>query len=260
MEERNIGRTLSKVGPAIIASTLTTLVGWSVLLIAEHRGLHSVGVIASIGIGSSLVVALTLLPSLLAIVYSTKKEETPELSVGLNINTSFDEPVAQDSNLEEEETIDLDAANTDSSEEKLEIQVRNVSANYKEELKAKLATLKDSPIDLDNEKDEEDSIENFSKVDLNVKQDLKKKLESLRDSPLDLDEEEIEEPVLIEVPVKVDLNLKEDLKAKLKDTVKEKSASKKTSKKKAANAKLPVKVVEKKKAIIKKKPVSKKKK
>ena len=28
MEERNIGKTISRVGPAIIASTLTTLVGW----------------------------------------------------------------------------------------------------------------------------------------------------------------------------------------------------------------------------------------
>lgn len=258
MEERNIGRTLSKVGPAIIASTLTTLVGWSVLLIAEHRGLHSVGVIASIGIGSSLIVALTLLPSLLAIVYTPKKEETPELSVGLNINTSIDEPTVEDSDASE--TIDLDKDNNDLAEEKLEIQVRDVSTNYKEELRAKLDTLKDSPIDLDNEKDEVDSIETPTQVDLNIKENLKEKFESLKDSPIDLDEEEIEEPVLIEVPVKVDLNLKEDLKAKLKDKVKEKSASKKTSKKKAANSKLPVKVVEKKKAITKKKPVSKKKK
>ena len=49
----------------MIASTLTTLVGWSVLLIAEHRGLHSIGLAACIGISISLLIALTLLPSIL---------------------------------------------------------------------------------------------------------------------------------------------------------------------------------------------------
>ncbi|MCE9499320.1 MAG: MMPL family transporter, partial [Leptospira sp.] len=74
-EEKNIATAMSIVGPAITASTLTTLVGWSVLLLAEHRGLHSLGVVASIGIGSSLIVAFTLLPSLLAIVYKKRHIE-----------------------------------------------------------------------------------------------------------------------------------------------------------------------------------------
>ncbi|NUM43030.1 MAG: MMPL family transporter [Leptospiraceae bacterium] len=72
-EEKDISVAISKVGPAITASTLTTLVGWGVLLIAEHRGLHSLGLVACIGIGSSLIVAFTLYPSLLSIVYSNKK-------------------------------------------------------------------------------------------------------------------------------------------------------------------------------------------
>jgi uncharacterized protein len=85
LEEKNIADTISKIGPAIIASTLTTLAGWGVLLIAEHRGLHSVGVVACIGIGSSLLVALTLLPSMLDLVYKKKEEET-ETSLGLNLD------------------------------------------------------------------------------------------------------------------------------------------------------------------------------
>lgn len=110
MEEKNITRTISKVGPAIIASTLTTLVGWSVLLLAEHRGLHSLGVVASIGIGSSLVVALTLLPSMLALVYSPKKVEE-EVTLGLN----FDTAVAAEEAIP---VTDSNLASTDSSEEK----------------------------------------------------------------------------------------------------------------------------------------------
>ncbi len=72
-EEKDISVAISKVGPAITASTLTTLVGWGVLLIAEHRGLHSLGLVACIGIGSSLLVAFTLFPSMLALAYSNKK-------------------------------------------------------------------------------------------------------------------------------------------------------------------------------------------
>jgi uncharacterized protein len=174
MEEKNVGRTLSRVGPAIIASTLTTLVGWGVLLIAQHRGLHSVGVVASIGIGSSLLVALTLLPSLLAIVYASKKEEVPELSVGLNIDTSTE----TNHENKDSDTIDLDSELSDPTEEKIEIKVLDVSTNFKEDLKQKLETLKDSPIDLDNEADENIEIEPPVKVDLNLKEDLKSKLES----------------------------------------------------------------------------------
>jgi predicted RND superfamily exporter protein len=65
LEEVDVAHSLVKVGPAVIASTLTTLVGWSVLLIAEHRGLHSIGLAACIGISISLLIALTLLPSIL---------------------------------------------------------------------------------------------------------------------------------------------------------------------------------------------------
>ncbi|MBP9886067.1 MAG: MMPL family transporter [Leptospiraceae bacterium] len=259
MEEKNVGRTLSRVGPAIIASTLTTLVGWSVLLIAEHRGLHSVGVIASIGIGASLLVALTLLPSLLAIVYASKKEEIPDLSVGLNINTSLEEKENKES-LQEEELINLDEDNSDSPEENIDIKVRDVSVNYKEDLKQKLETLKETPIDLDNVPDDGMEIENSKQVDLNVKEEIKHKLETLKDAPIDLDMEADEELDKIETPVKVDLNLKEDLKTKLASSAKKKSSTKKPSTKKKANSELPKDAPSEEKPVSKKKPTAKKKK
>lgn len=237
MEEKNIVRTISKVGPAIIASTLTTLIGWSVLLIAEHRGLHSVGVIASIGIGSSLLVALTLLPSLLAIVYTPKKEDKHDLSVGLNINTSIEEETVHE-NSTEQETIDLDENNTDYPQEEEIIETSNVSTNYKQELKQKLETLKDSTINLDSENDDSDITVNSSlPVDTNLKEHIKQNLEKSKDTPIDLDNEMEEKSIEINLPTKVDLNLKENLKTKLKDISKKKTAqvSKKTAAKKKKN-------------------------
>ncbi|MDX1960522.1 MAG: MMPL family transporter [Leptospiraceae bacterium] len=87
LEERDITRTLEKVGPAVVASTLTTLVGWSVLLIAQHRGLHSLGFAASIGIATTLLVALTLLPALLERYFSSGRK-TSTAEIGLNINST----------------------------------------------------------------------------------------------------------------------------------------------------------------------------
>ncbi|EMO73635.1 export membrane protein [Leptospira kirschneri str. 200801925] len=77
-EDHDVIRAMAMVGPAIIASTLTTLVGWSSLLIADQKGLKSIGIVASIGIGSSLIIALTLVPAVLEIVYRSRKEEEKE--------------------------------------------------------------------------------------------------------------------------------------------------------------------------------------
>ncbi|MBM9576903.1 MMPL family transporter [Leptospira sp. 201903070] len=77
-EDHDVVRAMSMVGPAIIASTLTTLVGWSSLLIADQKGLKSIGVVASIGIASSLIIALTLVPAVLEMVYRSRKEEEKE--------------------------------------------------------------------------------------------------------------------------------------------------------------------------------------
>jgi len=225
MEEKNIGKTVSRVGPAIIASTLTTLVGWGVLLIAEHRGLHSLGVVASIGIGSSLLVALTLLPSVLAIVYAPKKEEEkiPDLSLGLNVDTAEEKAITDEST---EELIDLDS---DSKSDESTLENKDGS---RVEVNEKQEELKDSPIDLDNDTSETPSIDLPTNVDTNLKEKVKEKLEALKDSPIDLDSEDSETVPEIKPPVKVDLNLKEDLKVKLTQEAQKKTKAKKPSKKK----------------------------
>ncbi|TGK00370.1 transporter [Leptospira selangorensis] len=77
-EDHDIVKAMAMVGPAVIASTLTTLVGWSALLLANQRGLHSIGKIATIGIAACLLIALTLLPAILELAYRSRKQEEDE--------------------------------------------------------------------------------------------------------------------------------------------------------------------------------------
>ncbi|EIE00687.1 MMPL family transporter [Leptospira licerasiae] len=77
-EDHDIVKAMAMVGPAVIASTLTTLVGWSALLLANQRGLHSIGKVATIGIAACLLIALTLLPAILELAYRSRKQEEDE--------------------------------------------------------------------------------------------------------------------------------------------------------------------------------------
>lgn len=78
-EDHDIVKAIAMVGPAVIASTLTTLVGWSALLLADQRGLHSIGKVATIGIAACLLIALTLLPAILELAYRNRREEESEV-------------------------------------------------------------------------------------------------------------------------------------------------------------------------------------
>ncbi|MEW5766520.1 MAG: MMPL family transporter [bacterium] len=57
--------TIMRTGRAIMAAVLTTMVGFAALLLAKYRGLNSMGSLALLGMGSTLVSALLVLPSLL---------------------------------------------------------------------------------------------------------------------------------------------------------------------------------------------------
>ena len=56
---------VTQTGRAVLASCVTTLVGWASLLTANHVGLESMGVLASLGIGCVLITSLVLLPAIL---------------------------------------------------------------------------------------------------------------------------------------------------------------------------------------------------
>jgi RND superfamily putative drug exporter len=60
-------RALCRTGPAILASGLTVALSMLVLLVAENRGIQSLGPVAAIGVTCSFMAGLTLLPALLTI-------------------------------------------------------------------------------------------------------------------------------------------------------------------------------------------------
>jgi hopanoid biosynthesis associated RND transporter like protein HpnN len=55
------------IGKGVTLSSLTTMVGFGSLMIAHHRGAFSIGLLVTLGVGSVLVVSLTLLPALLTL-------------------------------------------------------------------------------------------------------------------------------------------------------------------------------------------------
>lgn len=61
----NMGEVLSSTGQHITIGSLTTMLGFSGLLFTNHPGLQSLGMMAVIGIGMTLLTALTFLPALI---------------------------------------------------------------------------------------------------------------------------------------------------------------------------------------------------
>ena len=64
---------------AVILNTLTTMVGFAVLMIADHRGLQSLGRVLTIGMSCCLVSSLIILPAFLAWITRNRREEDQEM-------------------------------------------------------------------------------------------------------------------------------------------------------------------------------------
>ncbi|HXH11703.1 MAG TPA: MMPL family transporter [Alphaproteobacteria bacterium] len=64
-------------GKAVTLSTLTTIVGFGSLMVSQHHGIYSLGLLVTLGVGSVLVASLTTLPSLLALLGSGRQESVP---------------------------------------------------------------------------------------------------------------------------------------------------------------------------------------
>jgi uncharacterized protein len=58
--------TLSETGRSIAGAILTTALGFGALLLAQHLGLNSLGLVAVVGLGVNLLICLVLFPALLA--------------------------------------------------------------------------------------------------------------------------------------------------------------------------------------------------
>ena len=57
-------------GQAVLLTSLTTMVGFGCLMVADHQGVYSLGVVLTLGVGSCLVTSVTLLPALMKLCWS----------------------------------------------------------------------------------------------------------------------------------------------------------------------------------------------
>lgn len=69
---KNMKEVLRSTGQHITIGSLTTMMGFAGLLFTSHPGLQSIGVMAVVGIGMTLITALTFLPSLVQVLEDKK--------------------------------------------------------------------------------------------------------------------------------------------------------------------------------------------
>lgn len=81
VESGSVMRAIWTTGGAVMASVLTTVVGWGALLVAEHRGLQSMGGLACLGIAGALVVSLTVVPAILQLLVDSKERKLAAAAV-----------------------------------------------------------------------------------------------------------------------------------------------------------------------------------
>ena len=67
-EERTPGILARSTGKAVLVSGLTAIAGFGSLILAQHRGIHSLGYIMAFGIAMCMIAALTFLPALLNLI------------------------------------------------------------------------------------------------------------------------------------------------------------------------------------------------
>ncbi len=79
-EEHERSRTPSPLpkstGQAVVFSSLSTIVGFGSLMISQHRGIFSIGLLLTCGVGSVLLASLTVLPSLLALSSGSRRAQS----------------------------------------------------------------------------------------------------------------------------------------------------------------------------------------
>lgn len=66
---------LRSVGAAVASSTMTAIAGFASLFFAQHQGLRSIGYVACVGLGTTLIVSFTVLAAVLQIIYDRRGEQ-----------------------------------------------------------------------------------------------------------------------------------------------------------------------------------------
>ncbi|NBU68279.1 MAG: hypothetical protein EBS49_01400 [Verrucomicrobia bacterium] len=74
-EEGKVRIFESSTGKAVVLSALTTLFGFGSMLVGQYRGLVSLGLVMSLGVLSTLISAIVILPQILVLMERAKGEE-----------------------------------------------------------------------------------------------------------------------------------------------------------------------------------------
>src|SRR5258707_9746252 len=79
-EEQTPNILARSTGKAVLVSGLTTIAGFGSLILAEHRGIRSLGYVMSTGLATCMVAGLTFLPALLTLL--TRRQKMKEKGAG----------------------------------------------------------------------------------------------------------------------------------------------------------------------------------
>ncbi len=63
--EKGVSVLSRSTGQAVALSSLTTMIGFGSLMVADHQGIYSLGLVLTLGVGNALIASITLLPALL---------------------------------------------------------------------------------------------------------------------------------------------------------------------------------------------------
>src|SRR5262249_6803916 len=72
-EEQQPSILAKSTGKAVLVSGLTAIVGFGSLILADHQGIRSLGIVMSMGIATCMIAALAILPTLLRILMHQEK-------------------------------------------------------------------------------------------------------------------------------------------------------------------------------------------
>jgi len=75
-EERHPSILAKSTGKAVLVSGMTTVAGFGSLMLAQHRGIQSLGFVMATGVASCMIVGLTFLPALLNVLHQKRQEKT----------------------------------------------------------------------------------------------------------------------------------------------------------------------------------------
>jgi hypothetical protein len=78
LSQRGRYRMGASTGVAVVLNTLTTMVGFAVLMLAAHRGLQSLGRMLSLGMGCCLFSSVVMLPAILTWMTQNRRDENEE--------------------------------------------------------------------------------------------------------------------------------------------------------------------------------------